>query len=85
MDEQTLREYYDALVRIDELSLQLGRILSMMRMGWDEENGERSDCLKPINDIARRIGEAVPVSIRATRPMIQHDVAQWSDCPIRLV
>lgn len=60
-----LINYWDALVRLDELSLMLGETLRLTRIGWDDIVSE--DVLKPINQIAKQIGEAMPQSIKATR------------------
>ena len=62
---ERLQEYHDALIRLDELSLTLGRILQLSRIGWDDTTGE--EVLEPINQIAKLIGEAMPESIKAGR------------------
>ena len=61
-----LQEYHDALTRLDELSLTLGRVLQLSRIGWDNSTtGE--EVLEPINRIAKLIGEAMPQSIKTSR------------------
>lgn len=65
-----LEEYQvlrDALVKLDELSLMLGQTLQHTRVGWDD-TVTCEGVLSPINDIAKQIGDAVPASIKATRP-----------------
>ena len=65
--EEVLRHWYDALIKLDELSLMLGHTLAMTRVGWEE--GETCEAvLGPINQIAKKIGEAIPQSIKAVRP-----------------
>ena len=65
--EEVLREMHDALVRLDELSLMLGHTLATTRIGW-EDPAECEDVLGPINQIAKKIGEAIPQLIKAVRP-----------------
>jgi hypothetical protein len=65
--EVTQREYHDALVRMDELSLMLGHALACTRIGWTDET-TCEDALGPINQIAKQIGETIPDSIKITRP-----------------
>lgn len=67
-NEELLREYHDALVKLDELSLMLWRTLQLTRIGWDN-SVTREGVLEPINGIAKRIGEVIPESIKRTRPM----------------
>ena len=59
------RENHDALVRLHELGLMLGRTLRMTRAGWDCIEGEfdHEPVLEPINQIAKEIGEAIPPHI----------------------
>ncbi len=64
MSEQT---YINALIKIDELSLKLGKVLQNTRIGWDD-TVTCEGVLGPINEIAKEIGEAMPHSIRVTRP-----------------
>ena len=61
------RRLYDALIRLDECSKMLGHTLQMSRIGWDEINGERSDVLEPINQIAFQIGDAIKEAMEAYR------------------
>lgn len=65
-----LQEYRTALVRLDKLSLMLGEVLRLTRVGWDCIEGEKSSeaILGQINRIAKWIGEAIPEDIKCTRP-----------------
>ena len=63
-----LSGYYEALVCLDELSLQLWDALGRMRVDWSKNNPEYAECLNSLNSVADRIGLAIPFSIRATRP-----------------
>lgn len=64
--ESLLEEYRDALIAIDELSIHLGKALKFTRVGWND--GVTCDgVLAPINQVAGRIGEVIPNSIKVTR------------------
>lgn len=58
-----LREYHDALVRLDALMLQLRCAPTLARVAWDEF-GE----YPAIDNIAKRMDEVIPDAIKATRP-----------------
>ena len=59
--------YHDSLIKLDELSLALGKTISLTRIDWDDEV-TCDGVLGPLNQIAKQIGEATPASIVATRP-----------------
>ena len=61
-----LREYHDALVRIDARNQQLIEYLQLIRAEWDEY-GEQPDILGPIDHIANRMDEIIPDAAKATR------------------
>ena len=66
MSENRLREYHDALVRLDARNQQLIEYLQLVRAEWDE-CGEYPDVLDPADNIAKRMDEIIPVAIKATR------------------
>lgn len=68
--------YHDALVKLDELSLMLGEVLRCTRIGWDDDTVTCEDVLGPINEIAKQIGEAIPLSIKITRPRYKYEQEQ---------
>ena len=65
-DTERMQEFRDALIKLDELSLMLGKTLINTRIGWDE-SVTCEGVLDPFNQIAKQIGEAMPQSIISTR------------------
>ena len=61
-----MREYHDALVRIDARNQQLIEYLRLARAEWDE-CGEYPSVLDPIDHLAECIDEIIPDATKTTR------------------
>ena len=87
MSENRLREYHDALVRLDALREQLAGHVLTAQTGWmgaDEDDGP-PDFLKSFDDIATRMDEVIPDAIKITRPTkaqraMMVEMARCPDC-----
>jgi len=80
-----LREYHDALVRLDALREQLAGHVLTARVGWmgaDEDDGP-PDFLKFFEGIANRMDEVMPDAIKVTRPTRAQRAAmmEMARCP----
>jgi len=79
-----MREYHDALVRLDALVLQLNGHLLTAQTGWigTDDDGP-PDFLKPIGNVVERMDEVIPDAIKATRTTAQQQaaMAKMTRCP----
>jgi len=86
MDDK-LREYHDALVRLDALREQLRGHVLTAQAGWTgagEDDGP-PNFLKFIADVVERMDEVIPDAIKATRPTkaqraMMAEMARCPDC-----
>lgn len=69
----TDEDYRTALIRLDELRLMLRDELTYVRIAWDWDMMEASDdaVLGSLNRIIIQMGDAIPDSIKRTRPVVQ--------------
>ena len=80
-----LREYHDALVRLDALREQLRRHVLAAQAGWLGDDEGPPDFLKPFEDIEIRMDEVIPDAVKATRVTAQQraamiDAVRCPDC-----
>ena len=83
--EDQLREYHDALVRLDALVLQLSGHLDLALVGADYDCGDLAPALHRAHDIANRMDEVIPDAIKVTRPTkaqraMMAEMARCPDC-----
>ena len=78
-----LREYHDALVRLDVLREQLrGHVLAAQARWLGDDEGP-PDYLKPFEDIEIRMDEVIPDAVKATRMTATQRAAmvEMARCP----
>ena len=82
MDDQ-LREYHDALVRLDALVLQLSGHMDLALVGADHDCGDLAPALHRADAIAKRMDEVIPDAIKFTRhtPQQRATMLEMTRCP----
>lgn len=78
-----LREYHDALVRLDALVLQLRGHAELALVGAEYDCGDLAPALRHANDIAKRMDEVIPDAVRVTRhtPQQRAIMMEMTRCP----